>query len=61
MFKRTGNFPSDPGNGQGDPWYLLSSSSAGDTSSVFGWETKIPHASQPKPKHKTEAILKQIQ
>ena len=50
MFKRIGNLLGDPGNVQDDPWNLPSSSSAGGTSSVFGWGTKIPHASQPKTK-----------
>ena len=39
-----------------------SSSHSGDEGSIPGWEAKIPHVWGPKnPKHKTEAILEQIQ
>ena len=46
----------------GGPVAKTSPSNAGGAGSIPGQGAKIPHASWPKkPKHKTEAIFKQIQ
>ena len=46
----------------GGPVVMTSPSKAGGVGSIPGEGPKIPHASQPKkPKHKTEAMLYQIQ
>ena len=61
MFKRIGNLLGDPGNVQDDPWNLprLPVQEVQVQSLVGELRSHMPLSQ--KPKHKTEAILKQIQ
>ena len=50
----------DPGFKLGSPALQVDSlptELSGDIDSIPGWMAKIPHVCQPKPKHKTEAVL----